>query len=107
MKAETGKLIISDAFLPAAEYFNLSLNIDKWVINKLFELLTILHHQKGKTSQYVINLPGHSISDNGLLELIIQQFEDSSLSPENICFEITETVAISNLTNTMRFISFL
>lgn len=107
METENGDLIMPDLFMPAAEHYNLSTRIDRWVISTLFGLVKDLSQKGYRMPQYSINLSGHSIGDEELLNFIIQQFEISHIQPESICFEITETVAISNLTSAMRFINTL
>ena len=104
METEQGDIITPDAFLPVAEKHNLTARIDRWVIDKLFNLLAGLPEQGKSMSLYSINLSGNSLEDSELLEFINQQFENSLIPPEKICFEITETVLIANLSNAMRFI---
>lgn len=104
METEQGDIVAPDAFLPVAEKHNLTARIDRWVIDKLFNLLAGLPEQGKSMSLYSINLSGNSLEDRELLEFINQQFENSLIPPEKICFEITETVLIANLSNAMRFI---
>ncbi len=54
-----------------------------------------------------INLSGQSITENDFLGYIMTQLKDSGIQGEKICFEITETAAISNLSTAMNFISTL
>ena len=53
---------------------------------------------------YFINLSGASLADDGLFEFIREQLNKYQIKPSNICFEVTETVAIANLDITARFI---
>ena len=41
------------------------------------------------------------------MKFVIRQFEEKNLPPEKICFEITETTAIADLTSATRFIKAL
>ncbi|NIO40728.1 MAG: EAL domain-containing protein [Burkholderiales bacterium] len=50
------------------------------------------------------NLSGHSLGDEKFLHYIIEMFEHTNLPPEKICFEITETAAVANLTAATQFI---
>jgi EAL domain-containing protein (putative c-di-GMP-specific phosphodiesterase class I) len=54
-----------------------------------------------------INLSGPSLADATFLEFVIKRLQESGVSAEKICFEITETAAISNLNKATTFISTL
>ncbi len=94
---EEGKVISPGAFIPSAERYNLMFKIDCWVISHLF---AYIGSTKIKEGLYCINLSGQSINDDRLLDFIKEQFALYQISPEIICFEITETVAVSSLTKT-------
>lgn len=97
-----GTIILPMAFIPSAERYHLMSNIDRWVINKTF---SVYHELINTNAQHdfllTINLSGMSLSDKGLLSFIKDQFELYQVPPTKICFEITETSAIINLTNTI------
>jgi diguanylate cyclase (GGDEF)-like protein len=97
-----GTIILPMAFIPSAERYHLMSKIDRWVINKTFSI----YHQLINTNEQhdfllSINLSGMSLSDKGLLGFIKDQFELYNVPHNKICFEITETSAIINLTNTI------
>ena len=48
-------------------------------------------------SSCAINLSGTSICDENFLGFVLEQFAHWQVPPERICFEITETAAITNL----------
>jgi EAL domain-containing protein (putative c-di-GMP-specific phosphodiesterase class I) len=50
-----------------------------------------------------INLSGTSLNDDRFLEFLINELQTYDLSPGAVCFEITETAAISNLPNVVHF----
>ena len=52
-----------------------------------------------------INLSGNTISDPYILDFIQNELDKTKLSPENICFEITETAAISSITKAINVIT--
>jgi len=107
MQAVEGGLLNPDAFMPVAERYGLSVYVDKWVVSKLFMLMTAYHNQNRYSPQFFVNLSGHSLGNNELLEFIVNRMQDLSVAPEKICFEITETAAITNLTHAVRFINVL
>lgn len=107
LEDETGRLILPGVFLPAAERFNLATPLDRWVISTAFQWLIQHPAQLQQLSFCTINLSGHSLSDQAFLSFVMEQFERVPIPPSKICFEITETVAIANLTHAMRFIKTL
>ncbi len=99
---ESGRLIFPMAFIPAAERFDLMPVIDRWVIRNVFSFC----ENSGRDDvTYAINLSGASLSDAGLMEFLREQFSKFKVSPSSISFEITETAAISNLSEAIHFIS--
>ncbi len=56
---------------------------------------------------FSINLSGATLNDNHFLDFVCQQFAKYNLPPHIFCFEITETVAISNLPKACEFINSL
>ncbi len=99
---EDGKLIQPVAFIPAAERFHLMSKIDKWVVTNIISLIT---EHKLTNTLIAINLSGHSIAEPGFLEFIVTAINDADVDPRNLCFEITETAAISNLKQAIVFIT--
>ena len=107
LEDEDGSTVWPDSFLPAAERYNLSTNLDRWVIGRAFRWLADYPQHLKRLFLCSINLSGHSLGNGKFLEFVIQQFEETNLPPQKICFEITETVAIANLTSATRFIKAL
>lgn len=107
MKDENGNLVGPQQFIPAAERYQLMSAIDRWVIDNAFAALT--EHNAANEPQWAfsINLSGQSLSDPELLNFIIETRDKYSLNPQWICFEITETSAITKLANAKHFISSL
>ena len=106
MVDEKGLIIPPGAFMPAAERYNLMPMIDRWVINETFSSIKLrlaLGHAYPET--IAINLSGASLGDPGLLDYIKQKFSDHGIPTRIICFEITETAAISNLVHAVMFIN--
>jgi EAL domain-containing protein (putative c-di-GMP-specific phosphodiesterase class I) len=50
-------------------------------------------------------LSGISLRDADLHNFIVEEFERYAIRPEQICFEITETAVIANLSNAQLFMS--
>ncbi|MBE7381553.1 MAG: EAL domain-containing protein [Leptolyngbya sp. SIO1E4] len=113
---EHGHIVSPAAFIPAAERYSLMPEIDRWVIRHCFEYLNELREQNLQdgsfdganscplNSLYSINLSAASIDDDRFLRFIQDQLDHYKIPPEIICFEITETAAISNLNKAVNFI---
>jgi len=107
MVGDNGETIPPGAFLPAAERFNLVGSLDHWVVENVFKTLAALKIQGVLPEQLVlaINLSGASMANDSLLETITGLLDESSIPAECFCFEVTETAAISNLTQASNFLS--
>jgi len=102
MRDDNDRVIFPMAFIPAAERFDLMPAIDRWVIRHVF---SFCEASGCDDVIYAVNLSGASLSDAGLMEFLREQFSLYAISPNNISFEITETAAISNLSEAIHFIS--
>ncbi|MFZ2450826.1 MAG: EAL domain-containing protein [Methylovulum miyakonense] len=103
-KDAKGSIIPPGAFLPAAERYNLAPAMDRWVIKNLFAWIANTPNFLDQLELCAVNLSGLSLSDESLFNFIIEQFKAWDIPTHKICFEITETAAISNLTSATRFI---
>lgn len=97
MLGKDGDLISPGAFLPAAERYDLMGRIDKWVIKHTFKHLSVKRFLLDEVEHYAINLSAQSMADEKFVDFLSQSFEEYSIPYTKICFEITETVAIYNL----------
>jgi len=104
---DEGDVIAPGLFLPAAERYDLSTRIDRWVIKHSFELLSNHPEFLNNINFCSINLSGPSIADTDFLSFVIAQLHQYKINGERICFEITETAAISNLGTAIKFLSSL
>ena len=105
MADENGTMISPSTFLPAAERYNLSSRIDRWVISSTLEWLEKYSTRVEEDFCWGINLSGQSLADENLLGFVIRELDKYNIPPRHIYFEITETAAIANLKNAVRFIT--
>lgn len=101
MRDEHGQLVPPMAFIPAAERYNLMPAIDRWVIDAVCTHLgkRIRVDPDAQKSSYAINLSGGSVTDAHLAQYIRERLVSSGVPGHCICFEITETAAIGNLSH--------
>jgi diguanylate cyclase (GGDEF)-like protein/PAS domain S-box-containing protein len=108
MLDDDNSLILPGSFIPAAERFNLMSSIDRWVVQRVSLLI---EEHRGmlieKGAQFSVNLSGGTVSDSDALMYIRNKMERLDVPPGMICFEITETAAISNLASANHFIQTL
>ena len=107
MLDDAGEAILPGAFLPAAERYNLAVRIDRWVIAAAFAAFAARPGWLHRVRLCAVNLSGASLSDTEFLDFLLEQLEQSAVSPDKLCFEITETAAIANLTAAVKFIETL
>ena len=104
MQDVNGGIIPPGAFLPAAERYNLIVQLDLWVIDKIFCLLHLNPSFLDKVNFVSVNLSGHSLTDESVLAFIILKFRQYKIDGKKFCFEITETAAITHIVMAERFI---
>lgn len=91
-------------FITAAERYHRMTKVDRWVLKRTFSELAAHPQIWERTSGVSINLSGSSLNDDKLLGFIESLFEQHPVPPERICFELTETAAVANLTKTADFV---
>ncbi len=100
---ENGELIEPGAFLPVAERYALAARIDRWVVTELFERLSDASNDMSLLDSLSINLSGQSVSDPEFQAFLIRRLGDVAFDRRRLCFEVTETSAITNLHKSIAF----
>jgi diguanylate cyclase (GGDEF)-like protein/PAS domain S-box-containing protein len=99
----SGDLIPPGLFIPVAEKSNKILEIDRWVLRQAVRLLAELPH----APPIAVNLSGRSFDDPSLPNFINELLRKHQTDPARLLIEITETAAVSDLTDAERFIEAL
>ena len=107
MVADDGKLILPMAFIPAAERYNLMPALDCLIVAAAFEhcAKTFAAEAQTKKVRWSINLSGTSLNDEHFFDFVRGQFASLRIPYDAICFEITETAAITNFAKAQKFIN--
>lgn len=96
LKGDDGNTIYPNKFMPAAERYNATWDVDQQVIEQ-----AIAEFKKIKEDFNVgfcsINLTADALNHEQLLSTIENAFIKNAISGDNFCFEITETNAIANI----------
>lgn len=106
LQGDDNTLIGPGSFLSSAERYGLMPQIDLWVIRHYFRWLQQDPKHLQQLELCCINLSGSSLVDSGFQKQVQELFTEYQVPYHRICFEITESVAIINLQNTLSFIQF-
>jgi len=90
MKNDKDDILAPNHFLPVAERYDMMPKIDRWVIEHTFKTIPSNFYCS-------INLSGQSLSDGSLIGFIDELLLKYDIQATNICFEITETSIIHNI----------
>ncbi|MDK9687220.1 ammonium transporter [Halomonas sp. LC1] len=106
---ESGTLIAPGSFLPAAERYHFMPRIDRWVVRNTLAWLGDRHRCADGQSvgHWGINVSGDSLSDSDFCQELIQQVRRANLPEGTLCFEITESAAIAQLSKVSELIQSL
>jgi diguanylate cyclase (GGDEF)-like protein len=97
MRSEQGELLYPDAFLPLAERYDLCHKIDECVVNTVIDYLFESPAELEQLEMCSINLSGQTIGSQEFLGFILTKLDTTQFPANKLCFEITETSAITHL----------
>ncbi len=100
---QTGKLIAPGQFIPVAEKSNKILEIDRWVVEQVVRLIA----SQPAGPAIAVNISGRSFDDPELPGYIAALLRKHGAPPARLLIEVTETAAVSDLSDAQRFISAL
>jgi diguanylate cyclase (GGDEF)-like protein/PAS domain S-box-containing protein len=102
LRGDDGQLVPPSEFIPAAERYNAMSIIDRWVVQKAVELLKDRQARGVYLPMLAINVSGTSLNEQAFVELALAVLADPVIAGA-ICFEITETAAVTNLADAIHF----
>ena len=105
MRELDGSIVPPGAFLPAAERYNLTQRLDRWVISSALHWLAANPATTERIGRVYVNLSGDSLGDPQLHDFIRAVLDETRVAPTKVGFEITETAAIGNLTRANQLIA--
>ncbi|MGH8161917.1 MAG: EAL domain-containing protein, partial [Gammaproteobacteria bacterium] len=94
LRDETGRLILPDHFVPAAERYGLIGKLDRWVVeHALIGLAERCGGDKRFADVAHVNVSGITIEDQDFVPFVGERLSHYALPGSAICFELTETAA--------------
>jgi diguanylate cyclase (GGDEF)-like protein/PAS domain S-box-containing protein len=97
MQDEEGNIIMPSGFIPPAERFGLMPSIDRWVIH---HAVLLLKYASKFTPELSVNLSAASFRDDSIIDYITEKIQETNIEANRLTFEITETIAMSDLSMT-------
>lgn len=112
MRGTDGSLHLPGQFMPAVERYGMAVALDRHVLGLLFRhVLGLLFRHLQVCPAHVrqlglcnVNVSAQSIAEPGFLAFVCDLLERNRALASKLCFEITETAAISNLSQARAFI---
>lgn len=104
LKNHGGGLSKPGSFLETAEKFGLMPRIDRWVFDSMMDWMSAGDPAEIESTTFYINVSGMSVRDNQFRSHVIETLRERRMSGQRICFELTETAAVSSLAGAARFI---
>jgi len=94
-------------FLRAAERYRLMADVDRWVVQTALTALGRGGIRLPSSRSLAINLSGQTLGDPQFLEFVVDVLDRTGVSPNQLCFEVTENSVITNIEHAQRFIGVL
>ncbi|MBL8270699.1 MAG: EAL domain-containing protein [Steroidobacter sp.] len=94
-------------FLRAAERYRLMSDVDRWVVQTALTALGRGGIRLPASRSLAINLSGQTLGDPQFLEFVVDVLDRTGVSPQQLCFEVTENSVITNIEHAQRFIGVL
>lgn len=104
LRGDNGEILSPQLFLPVAERFYLATRIDQWVVKTVLAWMATHSAIMDHITTISVNLSGQSIGDLAFHRYALNLLDTTPFDREKLCFEVTETSAISNLTDARAFL---
>jgi diguanylate cyclase (GGDEF)-like protein/PAS domain S-box-containing protein len=102
LRGDDGQLVPPSEFIPAAERYNAMSIIDRWVVQQAVDLLRQRRERGAPLPMLAVNVSGTSLNEQSFVDLALANLADPIIAGA-ICFEITETAAVTNLADAIHF----
>jgi EAL domain-containing protein (putative c-di-GMP-specific phosphodiesterase class I) len=103
-KNEEGDIDSKSRFLYTAELFHISREVDFYVVHHFCRYFA---QQQQANIVYSLNISGSTIRHSPFIDILAKEFKQFRVNPEQVCFEITETVADRDFEQAIHFMNLL
>ncbi|WP_297529420.1 bifunctional diguanylate cyclase/phosphodiesterase [Thiohalobacter sp.] len=100
---DEGEVILPGAFMSAAERYRLAIPIDRWVLRRVVDWFGRHRECLEETELCAVNLSAAAIADEGFVDFVLGLLDSSGFPARKLCFEISESVATSDLVRSTQF----
>ena len=100
IRGDRGEIQPPAEFIAAAERYYMMSALDRWVVNAALDGIA----WRNDGIIYALNISGLSLGDRRFLDYVVERIHESGVMPQQLCFEITETAAITHLSEARAFI---
>ncbi|MFK8014945.1 MAG: EAL domain-containing protein [Gammaproteobacteria bacterium] len=107
LRDRQGVEVSPSAFGESAARYQLMPRIDRWVLRRTLSAIESGALSLPPGRRCTLNLSGQTMGDPGFLEFVVDCFDELGVGGEQLCFEVTESAVITNLTHARRFIDVL
>jgi diguanylate cyclase (GGDEF)-like protein/PAS domain S-box-containing protein len=107
MLDENGAEIAPGEFVAAAERYRLMASVDRWVVQNTLGALARNAFTLARDRSVAINISGQTLGDAQFLEFVVECLDRTGVSPDQVCFEISESAVNGNLEHARRFVGVL
>ena len=97
MREPDGTIVLPGKFMAVAESFHLAPNIDRWVVRKAFDWMAQADRAGLAVGLMSINLSRQTLQDRSFHRDLMAMLHAATFDVAALCFEITETAAITHL----------
>ncbi len=107
LQDESGHDVAPSEFVRAAERYRLMGLVDRWVVQTTLAALGRGAINIPASRSIAINISGQTLGDVQFLEFVVECLDSTGVSPNQVCFEITENAVVANLDHARRFVGVL
>jgi diguanylate cyclase (GGDEF)-like protein/PAS domain S-box-containing protein len=107
LRDDAGEHLSVTEFVRAAERYRLMVLVDRWVVQTTLSALGRGAIALAPKRCVAINVSGQTLADGQFLEFVVDCFDSTGASPEQVCFEIAENAVVANPDQARRFVGVL